>query len=87
MGATLEFNLADEAWIPCEAMDGSLCELGLRDTLVDIAKENGALGAKLTGGGLGGYMIALCADTGIQEKVAGAIEDAGFEALRTAIGV
>lgn len=57
------------------------------DELVVIAKENGALGAKMTGGGLGGYMIALCPDTAIQEKVATAMEDAGYEALRTYIGI
>ena len=57
------------------------------DELVAVAKENGALGAKMTGGGLGGYMIALCPDTAVQEKVAAAMEDAGYEALRTSIGV
>ncbi|MGA0351464.1 MAG: mevalonate kinase [Acholeplasmataceae bacterium] len=30
------------------------------DDLVSVALENGAYGAKLTGGGLGGCMIALC---------------------------
>jgi mevalonate kinase len=57
------------------------------DELVAIAKENGALGAKMTGGGLGGYMIALCPNTATQEKVAIAMENAGYEALRTCIGI
>jgi mevalonate kinase len=57
------------------------------DELVSLAKEKGALGAKMTGSGLGGYMIALCPDAVTQEKVAGAMESAGYEALRTAIGV
>ena len=32
------------------------------DTLVDTALRNGALGAKLTGSGLGGVMVALAAN-------------------------
>lgn len=32
------------------------------DNLVDVALTNGALGAKLTGGGLGGCIICLCED-------------------------
>ncbi len=57
------------------------------DELVRISKDNGALGAKMTGGGLGGYMIALCSDEASQQRVANAIESAGCEALRTTIGV
>lgn len=56
------------------------------DQLVEIALKNGAIGAKMTGGGLGGYMIALTPDASTQEKVAKAMEAAGFEALRTTIG-
>jgi mevalonate kinase len=41
----------------------------------------------MTGGGLGGYMVALTPGEAIQEKVARAIEKEGFEALRTKIGV
>ena len=57
------------------------------DQLVAIALKNGAVGAKMTGGGLGGYMIALTPEKEIQDKVAKAMETAGFEALRTKIGV
>ena len=57
------------------------------EELVDIARTNGALGAKMTGGGLGGYMVALTPGTELQEKVASAMEAAGFEALRTKIGI
>jgi len=55
--------------------------------LVKIARENGAWGAKMTGGGLGGYMVALTPDKELQEKVARAMEVAGYEALQTSIGV
>jgi mevalonate kinase len=56
------------------------------DFLVDIARKNGALGAKLTGGGLGGNIVALTPGRELQEKVARAIEKEGFEVLRTKIG-
>jgi mevalonate kinase len=57
------------------------------DLLVGLARSNGAIGAKLTGGGLGGYMVALTPGRELQEKVAAAIEKEGFFALRTFIGV
>ena len=50
------------------------------EELVHIARQNGAQGAKLTGGGGGGAAVALCADGG--EGVAAAFENAGYEALR-----
>ena len=55
--------------------------------LVDIARKNGAFGAKLTGGGGGGCMVALAPSKVLQEKVAVAIEKEGYEVLRTKIGV
>ena len=55
------------------------------DLLVDIARKQGAFGAKLTGGG--GCMTALTPGKALQEKVAKAIADQGFEVLRTKIGV
>jgi mevalonate kinase len=57
------------------------------DLLVDIARKNGAFGAKLTGGGGGGCMVALTPSKELQEKVASAIEKEGYEVLRTKIGV
>lgn len=57
------------------------------DFLVSIAREQGALGAKLTGGGLGGNMIALTPGKDLQENVANAIEKEGFQILKTVIGV
>jgi mevalonate kinase len=44
------------------------------DFLVKLARDHGALGAKLTGGGLGGNIIALTPGRDLQEKVATAIE-------------
>ena len=57
------------------------------DHLVDLAREKGALGAKLTGGGGGGCMTALTPTKKLQETVAKAIDKEGFEVLRTKIGV
>jgi mevalonate kinase len=57
------------------------------DFLVDLARKQGALGAKLTGGGGGGCMVALTPGKELQEKIAKAIENAGFQVLRTKIGV
>lgn len=55
------------------------------EKLVDIALENGALGAKLTGTGRGGLMIALVTDE-TKAEVASAIEEAGCKSEITAIG-
>jgi mevalonate kinase len=57
------------------------------DLLVDLARNNGALGAKLTGTGKGGYMVALTPTKVLQERAARAMEKKGFQALRTTIGV
>ncbi len=48
------------------------------DYLCKLALENGSLGAKVTGGGRGGYMIALTPGKALQEKVASAFEKAGY---------
>jgi mevalonate kinase len=39
------------------------------DTMISIALNNGAIGAKLTGGGLGGCMIALCETEAIAKNM------------------
>jgi mevalonate kinase len=57
------------------------------DLLVDIARREGAFGAKLTGGGGGGCMVALTPGVALQEKVAKAMESQGFDVLRTKVGV
>jgi mevalonate kinase len=57
------------------------------DLLVGVAREEGALGAKLTGTGKGGLMLALTPGRALQDKVADAIEAEGFTAYKTEIGV
>ncbi len=56
------------------------------DELVTISKTAGAFGAKLTGTGRGGMMIALTPGKELQETVAKAIEKAGYAATKTQIG-
>jgi hydroxymethylglutaryl-CoA reductase len=55
------------------------------EDLVEVARNNGALGAKLTGGGGGGAIIALCKDEAGQQKVKEAIRQAGYDALITEV--
>lgn len=56
------------------------------DKLVEIALKNGAIGAKMTGTGRGGLVIALTENVDIQENVAKAIEKEGYDAWKTMIG-
>ena len=49
------------------------------EELVHIARRHGAIGAKLTGGGGGGSMIALCPDA--THSVQKAFEAAGYKAI------
>ncbi|RLF08924.1 MAG: mevalonate kinase [Thermoprotei archaeon] len=64
---------------------GLLCAIGVStrklDKLVYAARGAGALGAKLTGAGGGGCMIALCREAEA-DKVARAIERSGGRALK-----
>jgi hydroxymethylglutaryl-CoA reductase len=54
------------------------------EELIQIARENGAIGAKLTGGGGGGTMVALCPEN--PKKVATAMQQAGYQAIVAHIG-
>ena len=49
------------------------------NNLVDTAIKNGALGAKLTGGGRGGCIIALCSTKGQAEIIANELMEKGAE--------
>ena len=57
-----------------------LAELGVStpelEALVTIARQQGAWGAKLTGGGGGGAMVALCPES--PEAVVRAMHEAGY---------
>jgi hydroxymethylglutaryl-CoA reductase len=54
------------------------------EELVEIARKNGALGAKLTGGGGGGAIIALWPENA--EQVVDAMQRAGYKAIVTEVG-
>ncbi|MEM6640064.1 MAG: hydroxymethylglutaryl-CoA reductase, degradative [Pseudomonadota bacterium] len=54
------------------------------EEMVQIARRHGALGAKLTGGGGGGSMIALCPENA--KGVMQAMQDAGYQAMEVCLG-
>lgn len=56
------------------------------DYLCKLALEKGALGAKVTGGGRGGYMVALTPGKELQDKVSSAFEKEGYKLIRATIG-
>jgi mevalonate kinase len=56
------------------------------EEIISTAKKNGAIGAKITGTGRGGYVILLTPGKAVQEKVTKAIEAAGYGVLKTTIG-
>jgi len=58
----------------------------VNDELVEIALQNGAVGAKMTGTGRGGLVIALAENEEKQIKIANAIESKGYNAWKTMIG-
>ena len=67
-----------------------LIEMGMShetlDYLCKLALEKGALGAKVTGGGRGGYMVSLTPGKELQDKVASAFEKEGYKVIRATIG-
>ena len=67
-----------------------LIEMGLsHEKLIDlcnIAIAQGAFGAKVTGGGRGGYMVALTPGENLQAEVALAIEKEGHKVIRGTVG-
>jgi len=46
----------------------------------------GAYGSKVTGGGRGGYMVALTPGKELQDRVASAFEAQGIATIRATIG-
>ncbi len=70
-------DLLQEAEISCPELDA----------LIDLSRSAGAPGAKLTGSGGGGCMIALTPGKDLQKRVAAAIEAKGLQAFRSRLGV
>ncbi|MCJ7676729.1 MAG: mevalonate kinase [Anaerolineales bacterium] len=68
-----------------------LIEMGLSHEklvyLCKLALRMGALGAKVTGGGRGGYMNALTTGKEMQDAIASAMEAEGYKVIRTTIGL
>lgn len=56
------------------------------DKMCKEALERGAWGAKVTGGGRGGYMISLTPDKELQDKIASAFEAEGYKVIKATIG-
>ncbi|UCH31854.1 MAG: mevalonate kinase [Candidatus Bathyarchaeota archaeon] len=57
------------------------------DYLASLARKQGAYGAKLTGGGGGGCIVALTPGKALQHKVARRMQNEGFQVLKTRIGI
>ncbi len=56
------------------------------DYLCKSALDKGALGAKVTGGGRGGYMVALTPGKILQDTIASAFASEGYQLIRATIG-
>ena len=55
------------------------------DDLIDVARRYGAIGAKMTGAGGGGAIIALAANGEDSEQIEAGIKSAGYTAFRVEI--
>ncbi|MFX1509774.1 MAG: mevalonate kinase [Promethearchaeota archaeon] len=68
-----------------------LIEIGVScvelEELVGVSRQAGAWGAKLTGTGRGGNMVALTPGRELQNNIFGAVKQRGFSAWRYQIGV
>ncbi len=70
-------NLLIEIGVTCDEIE----------EIVGVARKAGAWGAKVTGTGRGGNVIALTPGRDLQSNVAGAIEQRGFSVWTIRIGV
>ena len=57
------------------------------DEMVQMARSEGAIGAKLTGTGRGGLMQALTPGKELQEKVAKSLESKSTQVLKISVGL
>ena len=77
----MEENMVKKLGLNMNKAQENLYKLGVSNTrlesLVARARQEGALGAKLTGGGQGGSMIALAGDRLLAEKLAAGLLDEG----------
>ncbi len=91
MKAALEDGDLEKVGAIMTANHEILIEMGLSHEklvyLCNLALKMGALGAKVTGGGRGGYMNALTTDEKMQEEIAAAMEAEGYKVIRATIGV
>ncbi|GAB4503592.1 MAG: mevalonate kinase [Anaerolineales bacterium] len=91
MKAALESGDLEKVGAIMTANHEILIEMGLSHEkliyLCNLALKMGALGAKVTGGGRGGYMNALATDEKMQEEIAAAMEAEGYKVIRATIGV
>ncbi|MCJ7511884.1 MAG: mevalonate kinase [Anaerolineales bacterium] len=91
MKAALETGDLEKVGAIMTANHEVLIEVGLSHEkliyLCNLALKMGALGAKVTGGGRGGYMNALTTGKEMQEAVASAMEAEGYKVIRTTIGL
>jgi mevalonate kinase len=77
----IESGDTDELGLLMDSNHELLIEMGVSsrhlDDLVETARLAGAMGAKLSGAGVGGHMIALVEDEDSGTTVAAALRDAG----------
>jgi mevalonate kinase len=90
MKAALEAGDLEKVGAIMTANHQILIDIGLSHEkliyLCNLALEMGALGAKVTGGGRGGYMNALTPNEKVQKTIAAAMEAEGYAVIQTTIG-
>jgi mevalonate kinase len=90
MKAALEAYDLEKVGSIMTANHSILIEMDLsHEILVDLCQKAikmGALGAKVTGGGRGGYMVALTPDKDLQENLAAAYKKEGYQVIQAQIG-
>ncbi len=91
MRAALEAGDLEKVGAIMTANHEILIEMGLSHEILiklcNMALEMGAHGAKVTGGGRGGYMNALAPNKEVQGAIAAAMEAEGYKVILTTIGV